>query len=165
MDAQERAEMLRISQECRSILRNPEYSKPRSATLIKWLRSPNAAINDLAGRCLMALGTEAFEDLFAIVAAEGAQPWPHAIWVLGSFDSQHDRLLPYLRRWLAIPHSDIEHQCAGTLASILIARKAAGRPIEQADVDACRSVFERDAAESGWCRVWLRQLQKEFGGA
>lgn len=152
----EDSECLRIYQECRGILREPDYSPQLSARLIGWLKHPNAAVADIAGQCLLQLGPRAFDDLLAEVTSANALPWPNAVWVLAGISPCSDRLLPLLRSWLSSASGELEHQCAVSLAHAIIARKREGHPPHPDDVTACTRVFERSTSENPGMRVHYR---------
>jgi hypothetical protein len=153
---------LRTYRECRDIIRAPAYSKSRSATLIGWLQSPSAAISDIAGKALLAIGTAGFDDLLALLTTTDTLPWPMAVWALSLFESEHERLLPFLRSWLAHSQGDLQDQCAVSLSQILISRKEHNQGIDQCDLDACLPLLERAAIDNPASRVHLRDLSKAF---
>ena len=147
-----------VSSECRAILRAPCYSPEKAAKLIEWLHDENAAVADLAGRALAAMGSRAFDDLLQHV--RGAAPWPTAVWTLGLFPDCHDQFLPLLRKWLAQAAGELQRQCAVSLAHVLVNRCREGHPVEAADLVACHQVLERDAKCRPAIRVHLRALEK-----
>lgn len=148
--------LLNIDRECRRILKSPSYSKQQCAQLIDWLRLPNAALSDIAGKCLMKLGSPAFDDLLEVVLA--SVPWPNAIWVLSALSPTSEKLLPLLRAWLTVGDAEVEAQSALCLAAALIAQKQAGREPESADVAACLQIMERDASTNPAMRLHLREF-------
>jgi hypothetical protein len=149
-----------VSTECRAVLRERRYSTDKAAKLIEWLRHEDAAVADMAGRALAAMGTPAFNDLLQRVMGPGAAPWPNAVWTLELFADCHERLLPVLRLWLRQGTGEMERQCAVSLAHILVTRRQQGHPTEPDDVAACQSILERDADSSPALRVHLRGLQE-----
>jgi hypothetical protein len=152
------AESLVISQECRRILGDPHYSEQTCVRLVRWLEHPNAAVSDLAGQCLLQLGSRAFDDLLAIVNA--SQPWPRAVWVLSGLSIQSDRLLPFLRVWLSTASDDLESQCAVSMAQILVARKQAGHAPDRSDVESCMRSMSRFASVSPAMRLHLQEFRE-----
>jgi hypothetical protein len=159
----EQSRLRNAYKQCRAVLGDPRYSPELSATLIGWLREPDAAVSDVAGRALAALGLPAFNDLLAYVSAPGVALSPNAVWALGLFPDGHAQLLPLLRSWAAGASGDLELQCAVSLAGILVARRAAGHAADPADVAACRLVLERDAVQHLAARVHLRGLLAGLG--
>ncbi len=150
-------EGLDISRECRRFLESPSYSKQRCAQLIDWLRLPNTALSDIAGRCLIKLGSPAFSDLLEVVIASA--PWPNAIWVLSAISPTSEQLLPLLRSWLTIDNAQVEAQSAVSLAQALIVQKQAGREPGHADVTACLQIMERETPDSPAMRLYLREFR------
>jgi hypothetical protein len=156
-------ECFRISTTCRLILRDPQYSPRVSAQLIEWLNHPNAAVSDIAGRCLLKLGPSAFSDLFAVVSS--TSPWPNAVWVLSEFGLESHRLLPSLRSWLTEASGDLERQCAVSLANLLVARKDNGYPLDVSDVELCLRLLNSFAQESPGMKLRLREFTSALGTA
>lgn len=150
------AECVEISQECRQILGDPRYSEQTCAKLIGWLKHPNAAVSDIAGRCLLKFGSPAFDDLLAVVNA--ARPWPGAVWVLSELSVESDRLLPFLRLWISAASDELERQCAVSMAQILVARKLAGHAPDRSDVETCIRSMDRFASVDPAMRLHLRQF-------
>jgi hypothetical protein len=148
-----------ISRYCRQTIRDRRYTPERSTSIIQWLRHENAAISDLAGRAIGALGAPAFNDLLQRITASGI-PSPNEVWALTLVESEDDRLLPLLRHWLANSTGELERQCAVGLAAILIARKRASLTPDPSDVRACLQVLERDARENPAMRVYMRGFLK-----
>ena len=159
----DQAKLLSIWRECRRILGSPSYSKETSAQLIEWLRHSNAAISDVAGRCLIKFGTPAYEDLLEVVLASA--PWPNAIWVLSAISPASEQLLPLLRSWMSLGSAEIEAQCTASLACALVERKRAGLEPDPADVTACLQVMERGAPDSAWMRLQLRGFRSWLASA
>lgn len=158
----ERFFLLTVDTECREILRERRYSADKSAKLIEWLRVDNAAVNDLAGHALNAMGTPAFDDLFQRVTESGAAPWPIAVWTLTLFRDSHIRLLPMLRLWLSQAEGELERQCAVSLAGVLLSRHQLGHLPDPADLAACRRVLEENVDRHQSLRITLRTLKKEL---
>ena len=150
-------EMIRITNECRQILRDPHYSKELSAKLIDWLKSPFAPISDIAGLCLIKFGGAAFDDLLVRVTRDG--PWPNAVWVLTATECKYEKIVPLLRSWLHDSTGDLQSQCAGSFAHIILALKEAGQPPLPADVKACIDVFTKYSAENSLVRWRLNRFQ------
>ena len=156
-------ELLRIFRECRRTLRNPSYSKETSAQLIEWLRHPNAAISCAAGRCLIKLGTPAYDDLLETVLASA--PCPNALWVLCAISPASERLMPLLRSWMSLGSAEIKAASAASLSFALVQRKRAGLELDSADLTACLQVMERAAPESAWMSLQLRQFRSALESA
>jgi len=144
------SECLRISQECRG---EPHYSTQVSTKLIGWLQHPNAAVSDIAGQCLLKLGTPAFDDLLAAVTGATAPPCPNLVWVLSEISPNSDRLLPLLRSWLSVASGELELQCAVSLACMIVARIREGSPPIPEDVLACNRTMERYLSENPAIRL------------
>jgi hypothetical protein len=153
-------EDLRISFECRQIIREPIYSPQLSAQLIEWLKRPGAAVSDIAGRALMKLGEPAFEDVFALATQSGELPWPNAVWVLGGINFGTERLMPYLRTWIHAGSNELKKQSVVTLAGILIDRKRSGIPPDPTDVALCDEILMHYFTSAGECGVHLRDFRK-----
>lgn len=151
-----------VTAQCRAALRDRTYSAARSAAFITWLKEPDAAVADLAGHALAAIGPAAFEDLLLVVTAPGTTPCPNAVWALALFDEKHERLLPWLRSWLDSTTDGLERQCALSLAGVVMNRRRLGHVPDESDLAACRRVLERDSLTCPSLRVTLRTLRKEL---
>ena len=149
---------IRVYRLCRQILRNPIYSSPQSVRLIGWLQSPNAAVSDVAGRCLMAIGRPALTDLLAHTTAAPGNVFPAAMWVLGAMDASE--IVPHLRIWLMHPNEDVRTHAAASLASILVRERMANQRIDAADVARCEAILEPLAKTRPSARVHLRTMRE-----
>lgn len=149
---------------CREVLRNPSYSPLLSSELIEWLKADFQPTADIAGRALAVLGPRAFEDLLDDVLSRPDLPEPNHVWALELFPEMHERLLPFLRDWLARSAGDLRLQVAVSIAHVLTERLRKGLPVNQADVSLFKSVLV-PALDRGTIRVHLRDFDRAAAGA